>query len=682
MTRSDPFASALDAHQAGRLNEAEAAYRAVLARDADRVDAVYLLGLLLHQRGQHDEALTWLRRAVDIDPARADFINSLGDAHRVRGEFVEARRCFEQALSLRPGYADAQTNLAMTLAASGARQDALLLLFNAVAADAQHATQRQLLAGLLEDVALTSGNALVRHVLRVLCLDEAISTQSLAGAVLGLFKGSDAFPPLLDAAMRGRDPFASDDPILAGAVAALIEDALLLTALPGLVIRDPEIERVFTHIRRWVLLRASRIDDGGPSIWYPGAALPPDWLSALAVQCWNTEFSFALGADEHALIDGARTALSAALSDWAAVPLDERAVQRARLEPALLLVALYGPLGDVSGIDRVGPIELENWSVPLRPLLSDQLLARAEEARVAATVPSLSGSADAVSQAVRAMYEANPYPRWVTLQRPTVVPIDAFIRSLRADVPATYANRRVLVAGCGSGQQPVQLALTHPDAVITAFDLSRTSLGYAARMARKHGVSSVKFAQGDILELPDRGDRYAMIACSGVLHHLREPLVGWERLVRLLDYEGVMKIGLYSTHARAGVAAARAFAAEQGFQSDANGLRACRQAILALPPAHPARAVIQSVDFYSLSGFRDLVMHVQEHTFTLPEIDRALELLGLRFLGFQLPQSVQMRFRTMFPEPAAALDLASWDAFERTHPDTFAAMYQFWCCRN
>ena len=45
----------------------------------------------------------------------------------------------------------------------------------------------------------------------------------------------------------------------------------------------------------------------------------------------------------------------------------------------------------------------------------------------------------------------------------------------------------------------------------------------------------------------------------------------------------------------------------------------------------------------------------------------------------QIAPSVLERFRERFPSPGAELDLTCWDQFEHDFPDTFSAMYQFWC---
>lgn len=79
-------------HQQGRLDEAEAIYRAALARQPDHFGAAHFLGLIHIQRDRLDEALTWLSRAVEINPASPD-------AHSNRAHALYGARRFEEALA-------------------------------------------------------------------------------------------------------------------------------------------------------------------------------------------------------------------------------------------------------------------------------------------------------------------------------------------------------------------------------------------------------------------------------------------------------------------------------------------------------------------------------------------------------------------------------------------------------
>jgi hypothetical protein len=141
-----------------------------------------------------------------------------------------------------------------------------------------------------------------------------------------------------------------------------------------------------------------------------------------------------------------------------------------------------------------------------------------------------------------------------------------------------------------------------------------------------------------------------------------------------------MKIGLYSERGRGAVLAAHTLRDERGWEATPAGIRLARREILALSDDHPARPLVWSPDFYSISGCRDLVFHACEHRFTLPEIAELLEALGLQFVGFQhFHPAVDRRYDARFPDDPARTNLENWDALEADHPEIFAGMYQFWC---
>src|ERR1043165_1545604 len=143
------------------------------------------------------------------------------------------------------------------------------------------------------------------------------------------------------------------------------------------------------------------------------------------------------------------------------------------------------------------------------------------EARLRAAMPRLTEIADPVSQQVRRQYEESPYPRWVSLApTPPEQSITAHLRGLFPNAPlreiAEPETPDILVAGCGTGQQPIGTAQRFPKARVLAIDLSLASLAYAKRKSDAAGVA-IEYAQADILALaPDR--KFDMIESSGVLH--------------------------------------------------------------------------------------------------------------------------------------------------------------------
>jgi hypothetical protein len=138
-----------------------------------------------------------------------------------------------------------------------------------------------------------------------------------------------------------------------------------------------------------------------------------------------------------------------------------------------------------------------------------------------------------------------------------------------------------------------------------------------------------------------------------------------------------MNIGLYSELARQPIVEARKEIASLGLGTSATEIRKFRQS-LAESHDENHHGLTKSSDFFSLSGMRDLIFHVQEHRFTLSQIKNCLDELGLKFCGFENKDFIP-NFRGLHGNEADIYDLELWHQFEESNPRTFGAMYQFWC---
>jgi SAM-dependent methyltransferase len=287
------------------------------------------------------------------------------------------------------------------------------------------------------------------------------------------------------------------------------------------------------------------------------------------------------------------------------------------------------------------------------------------------TIKVLSAPEAGVSSEVVAQYQVNPYPRWTSCNVITSSPQQA------------ASTHRHLIAGCGTGYGACMTAQMYPAAEIIAIDISLPSLSYAKRKANALKHHNINFYQADILNLERLDGEFDVIECSGVLHHMEDPIEGWKCLLEKLAANGRMHIGLYSEIARADVVAAREFIAAGGYAADHAGIATGRAAILALPEGHAARGVLDRRDFYSASGCRDLIFHVQEHRFTIVQLSDALAALGLCFDGFSLEDpKIAAAYRRIYPDDPKMQNLENWAVFEVQNPDAFRGMYQFWCSRD
>jgi tetratricopeptide (TPR) repeat protein len=119
------LAFALEAHRAGRLDDAEALYREAFISTPDHPEALHYYGVLQHQRGDHLSASSLLDRSLNIDSSNAECWSNRGLVAAATGQHDFALRCYLAALELAPTFADAHNNLAVALQAEGALEEAI-----------------------------------------------------------------------------------------------------------------------------------------------------------------------------------------------------------------------------------------------------------------------------------------------------------------------------------------------------------------------------------------------------------------------------------------------------------------------------------------------------------------------------------------------------------------------------
>ena len=208
-------------------------------------------------------------------------------------------------------------------------------------------------------------------------------------------------------------------------------------------------------------------------------------------------------------------------------------------------------------------------------------------------------------------------------------------------------------------------------------DLSRASLAYAQRKTNELGITNIKYLQADILNLKKIEQEFDIIESAGVLHHMEEPKAGWRVLADLLKPGGLMSIGLYSELARHHISKTREEIKLKGIGTSENEIRQFRQSLIERNNDNHLHFT-KFRDFFSLNEVRDLLFNVQEHHFTLPQIQHCLHELGLKFCGFK-DTNIVSRFKHSYGKSSDACDLSLWHQFEEQNPHTFAGMYQFWC---
>lgn len=123
---------------------------------------------------------------------------------------------------------------------------------------------------------------------------------------------------------------------------------------------------------------------------------------------------------------------------------------------------------------------------------------------------------------------------------------ERFVLPTITQLKRDYPIRRLLEAGCGTGNITADIATHLPDAQITAVDLTEESLGLAKQRAAQQGLKNVTFQKSNLLEHDPGLGVFDFVYCQGVIHHLTDPLTGMKNLNRYLKKDHHAFVWLYS----------------------------------------------------------------------------------------------------------------------------------------
>ncbi|QUD90451.1 tetratricopeptide repeat protein [Phenylobacterium montanum] len=375
-------------HAAMRLDEAEAGYRRILAREPDHPLALGLLGLILVDRpGQEAEAQAVLERHLARRPSDSAGLYSLGRLKARQGDDAGAADLFRRAMAQSPGLAPAHNELGVALNGLGRPDEALAALDQAIATDpaygAAHANRGAVLAGLGRFGEATDAQL---EALR-LAPAEPVALRTSLLKTLTRTAGKAGRLDVAEAAARAEHAAHPRDPDIVELLAEVLEaedharDALALRndharqtgAQPGGA-TDPEAPRILLlgavgggHVPLRYLLDTSRFATlalGMLSHGQPDAPLGGVALASL--QAVDVVFNTLGDADRDAGQLAAAKRLCAAIGKPVINP-PAAILKTARDQAPRLFARIEGLV--TPGVRRVSPAELAHLSIE-RPLLA------------------------------------------------------------------------------------------------------------------------------------------------------------------------------------------------------------------------------------------------------------------------------------------------------------------------
>lgn len=646
-----------------RYDDAVRCYQSAICAEPANPLYRYNLGCLYTSIGQHDLALEQYQQALLRNYSSSDLYLNLGLSYIEQDEVEKAIASLVKSLDLAPQDHRAMFNLARALEQAQDFSNALTCFAEALRLAPGNPTYQ---LGFIEHLDKNAMAAFTETINRQIlaCVDSRhVPTVPLANVLVRALKADPGIGKYLEPPFHNEVRSSFEN----GLLASLAKNKLFHSLVNNFLVADWEVEKFLTGIRNFLFEQVD-LEQCKPPPHYR------DFLPLVALllrQNHLNEYVYLVSEAE-----------AEKLSRLAACLQGIRGAEEVDDEKRYLylLYCLYQPpysipnhewftkghSGGMAGMQEVSEI------------CQNHRLEQVLKTRITSF-----GRISPDSAHVRQQYEENPYPRWhrLVLPLPNSQPVTRRTGLLKFHDPGkAWSPGRILVAGCGTGQECIQVSSIYPEARITAIDLSLASLAYSRRMSDVLEVHNIEYLHGDILQLHELGRKFDLVISSGVIHHMQEPEKGLQQLVRCLEPGGVLKLSLYSTLARRPIHAIRARLRGQLSGLDARQIRLARHNRQLLDPDDPGvrNNIMRSVDFYSLSACRDLLFHLQETTYTLSGISSLLERNHLRLVGMDVDRELLDNFRRQYPDAKDYRDLHKWEAFENVYPDTFRGMYSFW----
>ena len=638
--------------QNGKINEALIICQKSVHLDPKDAEAHKNLGNLMYEHGRLKEAEESFRKAIILKPNFAMAYSNLGVLLQIQGKLKESEKSFKKAIALEPNYAEAHNNLGVILKELGRFDEALSAFIKAINSNPYYADAYSNLGMAIENIRFNSSDVKLYPLLIQLLGDgNFVRPLDLAPSILSLLKHDPMIKNLLLEENFAKNLKEANSIIISLNKLKLIHCLMRVCPIP-----DLQFEKFFMNMRSLILTNLDNIEESGELIYF---------LSSLSIQCFINEYVYVEKDVETTLIENLETEIMDTITKS-----EQPEVKK------ILCLASYRQLHKYNWCQKLKA--LDNLKEVKSILIDEPYTERV----IVAEIPKLGKISDDVSQKVRTQYEENPYPRWIKTALPAKAKSISEIcieenLHLYSESIKKVSNPSVLIAGCGTGQHPIQTALRFSNCKATAIDLSLASLAYAKRKTTELGITNLKYLQADILSLDLLKQKFDIIDSVGVLHHMNDPMTGWRALTDLLKPGGLMRIGLYSELARKNIVDARNEIMLAKIGTSKSEMKEFRQKISVSNDKNYQR-LAKSKDFFSLSMLRDLIFHIQEHRFTLPQIKNCLDELRLKFCGFTTKDAIS-NLRKFHGRDVDISDLSLWHQYEKKNPQTFAAMYQFWC---
>jgi len=622
-------------------------YQSAINLNKNNLDAFNNLGYAYILINENSKAIDVFNELLNLKKNYIPALNNLANIDFLAGDFDQAEKRFLYIIEIDPGNVDALCNLSVIELKKSSYDKSFKYLLNALEINPDHQNSLLNTTILLNLISESNFNyeKISEIIIRIIQNKTFYRPEDLIGIVKKLLLSNQKLERL-----------SSDLENLEinQLINNIVDIPIFLWAIKlQCPITDINIEKLLKKIRL-------RIIESHNLIIFNNTIL--DLFDALANYFFQTEYIINYSSFENNLINklSEEIKVSKNFSDNEIIKIH--------------ILAMYQKLYEFSWSEKIKKIPNIN-------LIKSQILDFEKENKIKSELKIVSNISNKISKNVQDQYEENPYPRWTIINpiKPPKKVQDVFNEidlNYKIDQSINFDSPNILIAGCGTGRHAISSHYRFSNSKLTCIDISLSSLAYAQRKIIEANIKNIQLFQCDILNVDQLPiENFDIIESVGVLHHMSNPEMGLEKLCTKLKKNGFFKIGLYSEIARYKINIYREkYFNKNLFQKE--DLINFRDNILS---DENRLDLYELSDFYSLSEFRDLICHVQEHQFNLNKIQKMLIENNLKFIGFEITNQIVLDTYINEFGSDNLYNLNKWNEFETKYPNTFIGMYQFWC---
>ncbi len=613
-------------------------------------EAYYNLGLNYQMLKQIELAIKYYKYALKINPNYLGAHNNLGLIYKIQEKFEEASTHFKTAITLEPDNPECLFNYANCLRDSKRFSEAKSYYSKAIFKNSKYKQAYLNWLSLIEENNILDNSEITYQIfLNIIKSKTIIRPRKISGLVLALIKNKLNFKRL-------RELYYEQKITLQEIIHLLVKEELFIEFLSICPISDIKIEIFLRFLRFEILINFKNLRHN------------------IELEVFQIAMSHQSFINEYLLIENE---VEQKFISELIEKLKNNTNSKSKLVEILCLT-MYRSIKNFDWLD------FSEFQFKLNLIIKRQIKDPKKEKEIKNLIPKLSDIADHTSLKIREQYEENPYPRWHNLSLPENTKFfkDHFSEfNLKANSNSVIENTTfdILIAGCGTGQHPIEVSCTFKNCQILAIDLSLNSLAYAKRKTEEFNIENIDYKQADILNL-DKLNQFDIIDSVGVLHHMEDPIRGFECLIDKLKPNGLMRIGLYSKIARRNITKIQNEIFLNKIDTKTSEIKKFREHLISTNEPHH-QSLFNKNDFYSTSELRDLLFNFKEHKYNLIELKDILQKLNLNFCGFENNKLLK-EFKKNYSNHVDIFDLDLWNEFEILHPESFVNMYVFWCQKN